>query len=273
MGITTLSVQEETAERFQRHRHDDHHNTDEALRAMLDVHPAYDDLACVICGEPPRLDAPLNENHGIIEFFTVGEEHGGGSESMFFCSRECHDELRDQQELWNPDEPDAFIVGGIDEARVRLEDSIWFERDGADVHVGVDLPGVFSGTAAADYEYDYVGEPFYVEYRDRVIESGVIEAIHHEEWMTFFELGAGVDGSPTFYHPDREKRESKRERFTIWYDAECPDCGETNRTHEGGDEQLTCRECETTFDRPPVPDDLRDRFYDADGEPREIVAV
>jgi hypothetical protein len=211
-GSTSFTIEEGTHERLRAYRTDGHYSWNDCLNDILDTIPPEDKLreGCEHCGERVLLENRRGESQMVVQSFSVDEAGETFHLTRLFCSADCAAEAHKKVQAMVPEDPDKIIVGGADMPRASTEMGTFY-IDGETQEVGIPLPGAYSGTDAGGNEYDYVGEPVYVHNDGRVVQSGVIEDIIHEEAHTALLLGHDHD-TVMQHHPEEEKRREYAER-------------------------------------------------------------
>lgn len=215
MGDTSLTIPEQTKDRLSRYRHPDHDSWSETLHDLMDVIPTVDDTK-EDCSNPDcenehlSPDETLKHRGGVLRFFTVHghdypdlEEDTEYFSSNYYCSLECATHVEERNKAYLPENPDRVVVGGKDEMRVELTDTSFY-KDGHSTEVGINIPGAFAGQSSHEYEYDYFGEPVYVQNEGMWIQKGIIDDIIHEETHTALILGHD-HAIESEYHPDTDE--------------------------------------------------------------------
>lgn len=197
MAETTINVSHRSKEQFNAYRHFSHGNEDDVLQSMLNVLPNADEIAegCTnpTCSSAPSTDVPMDKAGGIIQWFSTSR-HGNGLStaiSAWFCSSTCLAAVEDEVDIYTPDHPDLVIVGGCQMPRSKLASGTHYTVDEVVKQVTLDVPGAFDGEGVGG-EYDYTGEPVYIQNRGRWIESAVVDDIVHEDATTTLILGSDV---------------------------------------------------------------------------------
>lgn len=211
--VTTITITEEEKRRFEKFRHDDLGSDSEALAAMMDVLPDHDELhqGCAHCGEPPWDDVPINQVNGLINWFTLDLPNGDTQVvSAWFCSPECVAAAQEDIDVYITDTPDLVVVGGLDMPRTQIASGTHYHVDKDDEveEVRIDVPGAFDGEGV-DGEYDYLGEPVYLQNNGRWVASGVIDDLVHEEATTTLILGKDTPIERD-NHPEEKLRDGGR---------------------------------------------------------------
>lgn len=229
MGDTTLTLDESIKQQLAAHRTDAHGSWGDTLEEMMTILPPSDDYqeGCLNCGRGPRDPNRPSESGGVIQFFSVEQGDQTITGSNYYCSPECAHEKQEEVNAMVPTEPDAVIVGGRSELRTVVEGAT-FHLDEHTMEVGLDVPGAFGGQDSHGDEYDYIGEPVYVENNGQIVQEGVVEEIYHEETHTSLLLGHDHEVTQ-LNHPDEEVREEYEEMHAKWTEDECAACGKPMR--------------------------------------------
>jgi len=225
MGNTTLTISEDTKERLQDHRADEHYSWDEMLDGMMEVLPAVEEVedGCSHCDDPQFYGGTVEDTGGVVQFFHTEFEDNDIYGTRYFCSTECAHEAQEEVNAMVPEEPEEVLVGGKSEMRASFEGaSFYLDRDTREV--GIPVPGAFAGGDSHGNEYDYEGEPVYVRNEGKVVQKGVIEDIIHEETHTTLLLGRSIE-TEMLNHPNAERREEYKEQHEKQEHNECAQCG------------------------------------------------
>lgn len=242
MGETTLTIDELTRERLDIHRADAHDSWDETLDSLMEVMPTPGDVreGCTNCDTELRWEGTVEDTGGCIVFFRAEYDDNTMYGSNYYCSAECAHEAQQEAQKYVPERPDRVLVGGKGEPQTGFGDASFY-LDGEVREVSLNLPGAFAGTDSHGNEYDYFGEPVYVENEGQWVQSGVIEDIIHEESHTALLLGHDHE-TEMLLHPDEEKRADYRERHEKRESDECAVCG-AEFSYPVKDAPEECPEC------------------------------
>lgn len=263
MGDTSLTVDADTKQRlsdeYRSPEHDSWTEFFEGLMKMLPTREQMQECTWEECDRNLLRSGPVENWGGVIRFFHE-EVWEDGENSHFYganyyCSPECAQKAQEQVNAMVPREPDLVRVGGAD-MMVAEFGGATFYIDGDRMEVGIPLPGAFDGSDSHGNDYDYIGEPVYIQNEGRWVQDGVIENIIHEETHTALILDPhGSYSTVMLNHPDEERRENYEEKHVNWYDQECPECGADLRVHDGMPDEIECGECETMIGRDPYAED------------------
>lgn len=265
---TSIGMSQETRDQLDRHRAPGHASMDDVLEGMMKMLPTADEIledGCTYHDCPyDRLPAQRPEDvGGVIQFFhtTLPPNDQELWDANYFCSIECLAESQAEVEEAAAVEPDRLIIGGMDELRMEVATDglrLFHEgeaaAEGRGKEIGIPVPLDLVGEDRHGNEYDYHGEPIYIENAGQVRFSGVIDDIIREETHTAVYMGTDR-GIEMAYHPDDERREKMLDGYCHWYDQECPACGETLRVNESMEGEIECGECGEVADRAPVPEE------------------
>jgi hypothetical protein len=262
MVTTTLSLNEDLKERLEQYRHGSHDSWNDTISGILDVLPDEEDVhetGCVYCGEVHHGGGAIEDRTFFLSRFVAEDPVEEGTTtfraSNYFCSLECARKQREETDHLLPRNPDRVHVGGDEQPRAIL--------GGGELYVTTsvkelmfDIPGALDGTSDHGHEYDYVGEPVYLKNNQEWVKSFTIEDLTHEDSKTVLTLTRDT-ATEKLNHPDDAVRDAYVGKHAKWFTAECPDCGERLRSHEGAGEQA-CPECGL------VMEDVEDHRVEAD---------
>jgi ribosomal protein S27E len=246
--VTTLSLSEAAKSDLEQYRHPSHDSWSDTVEAIVDVLPdesAFREAGCVYCGEPLTTDDPIEERTFVVSRVATEEYIDGDPIDVrftnYFCSPECCKNQRERVNSLFPEHPDRVLVGGETLPQAAIENASFY-YDGEDtMEVVLDVPGAFAGESEHGLEYDYTGEPIYVENDGRWVHSGVVNDVIHEDGVTVLDVGHD-HATERLNHPDDDVREEYEDKHAEWFTIECPDCGEESRSYEGAGSGR-CPEC------------------------------
>lgn len=224
-SMTTVSIEQHARDRLDDYRHEKHGTMTDVVTALLEMVPPVEEMheGCANCGTEPIESIPMEEQGGVIRWFSHELDGTTIYHSNYFCSAECVAELDEEIERHVPREPDRIEVGGKSEMRAAFSDAT-FHIEGQQQEVGIPIPGAFAGEDSHGGEYDYVGEPVYIWHEGDYRQQGVIEDIIHEETHTALILGHDRE-TVMLNHPDEERRREYAAQHEKWTTADCGACG------------------------------------------------
>lgn len=257
MGDASLAVKGDTKQRLDDHyRSSEYPSQDELIDGMMDALPSQEQIeqGCDQCGK--RFRTTRYEELNAVTFLFYSEEHNH-QDVKVFCSDSCLKEHRDEARSYTPRHPNKVVVGGKDELRGVLGDAV-FVIDGPTMEVGIDVPAAFSGTDSHGTEYDYVGEPVFIQNdEEEWVQSGIVTDIINEEAHTGLIFEPALSKKVKPHHPDEEVRKDFKENSVV-----CPECGHRQLHYQ--DVPFDCPECGTPM--PQHADDGEESDDDADDD-------
>lgn len=265
---TSIGLSQETRDRLDDYRSPAHASLEEVIQGLMEVVPPAEDIlaedACAYseCDKTLWVPDKPEDRGGVIQWHAMEYDDSMVYGSSWFCSPEHAEKQQAEVEEMAAVEPDRIIVGGDEEMRIEVEMPDLRLRHPVEGdesrEIGIDAPLDLVGETRHGHEYDYHGEPVYVENGGKVRFSGVVDDIIREEVHTAIIMGRDVP-TEMMNHPNEERRTDWISSYTHWYDQSCPECGETVRVSEDMDDVVECPKCEAEVERDPVSmDDLPD---------------
>lgn len=231
---TTITLHPDLKERLEDLRHRKHNSWNQFFEGILEILPTADEIAEGCTNDDcdrsvvDMVDGPYENYGGVIHWYSTEHEGHRIYGRNWFCSPECAYETDQEMKAMAPREPDEVIVGGKDQIRASFSGAK-FHIDGEVRQVGIEIPGAFKGQDShGDRQYDYHGEPVYIKNEGDIVQTGVIEEIHHEDAWT----GLSLENDHEVVmknHPVKEKREEYERVQQRFRSGECPYCDNTIR--------------------------------------------
>lgn len=215
---------------------------DVLVKGMMAALPTQEQIeeGCYQCDKPFHT-TKFEELNAVIHTF-YSEEHDHRA-TRIFCSESCFHEARESERADFPHHPQKVVVGGKDELRAVIGDAE-FIIDGNRMEVSIDVPAAFSGTDSHGDEYDYEGEPVFIQNDgDEWVQDGLVDDIINEEAHTALVLDPAHAENLEPHHPDPEVREDFFENSIV-----CPECERRYRYYDEDNLPFDCVDCSS-----PVP--------------------
>jgi len=207
MGDTSLTVDADTKQRLSDdYRSPEHDSWTEFFNGLMEMLPTREEMEECSYGDCDRnlwRSGPVEDWGGVIQWFAA--EHNGSTiyGNAYFCSPEHAEAAQEEVRQMVPTNPALVRVGGHEELSTEFTGAEYY-LDGEHKELSIPMPGAFGGSDSHGNDYDYTGEPVYLQNdRGEWVASAVVDEIIHEEAHTALILGSNLSVEKG-HHPDAD---------------------------------------------------------------------